>query len=72
MTFAQILHSFASDKVVRALTFLVLADLVFGVAASFKLHTFRLSFVADLLKKDVLFKLFPYFGVFAFSLVAAD
>lgn len=69
---ADWVNTFAHDGKVHALLLLLAADFVFGVAAALKLGTFRLSFVADLLKNDVLGKVLPYFGLYAFALVAGS
>lgn len=66
------LHTFAADDKVHIALLLVLADFIFGVAAAVKANSFRLSFVADLLRKDILGKLLPYFGLYAMALVAGN
>lgn len=64
------LRTFALDDKVHILLLLALADFVFGVAAALKLGTFRLSYVADFLRNDILQKLVPYFALYALALVA--
>jgi hypothetical protein len=70
MSFSALLHTFAHDDKIRALIVLIFADFVFGVGAALKVGNFRLSFVADLLKKDVLQKVVPYFVLYSIALVA--
>jgi hypothetical protein len=70
MTYGQLLaHFFHDGKVEGALVAIVL-DFVFGVLAALKLGTFRLSYVGDFLRNDVLFKLVPYFVLYSGSLLA--
>lgn len=64
------LHTFAHDQKVQVAVLLVIADFVLGVAAAFKMNVFRLSYVADILRKDVLGKLVPYFLLYVLALVA--
>lgn len=61
MTFGQLVHEVFADKQLAALALLVVADLILGILAAFKLGTFRLSYVSDFLRNDVLFKVVPYF-----------
>lgn len=72
MSIVQMLSEFAHDTKVHIALFIVAADFLLGVAAAAKLGTFRLSFVADLLKRDVLFKLAPYLGLYSLALVAGS
>jgi hypothetical protein len=65
-----ILHSFVTDQQVTLVAILIAADLIFGVSASLKLRTFNLSYIATFAKDDVLGKVVPWFGLFAFSKVA--
>ena len=68
----SLLNQFADDPTVVALGVLVALDLVLGVAAALKAGTFRLSFVADVLRADVLGKLVPYYAVWAAVHVSGD
>jgi hypothetical protein len=61
----QILSAFAHDKQVGVVLALIVADFILGVAAAFKLGTFRLTYVANFAKNDLLGKVFPWFVVFA-------
>jgi len=70
MNFGQLLSVFAHDGKVEAALAIVALDFVFGVLAAFKLKTFRLSYVADFGRNDVLFKLVPYFVLYSTALLA--
>ncbi len=62
-----LLQDFADDPTVRLLAALVALDVLLGVIAAVfnKEQHFRLVYVADFLRADVLGKLLPYFGVWA-------
>lgn len=62
------LQVFAGDQKLHAVAVLILADLVFGVLAAIKTKTFVLKRVSDLLHDDVLAKVVPWFGLYAFGL----
>jgi hypothetical protein len=68
----DLLNQFMEDPSVIALAVLIALDLVLGVAAALKVGTFRLSFVADILRNDVLGKLVPFYAVWAAVHVAGD
>jgi len=68
--FSTLLRAFADATSVHIALLLVILDLVLGVLAAFKMGTFRLSYVADTAKTDILYKLFPYFLFFAAAHVA--
>lgn len=68
----DLLRQFADDPTVIALAVLVALDLVLGVSAALKFGTFRLSYVADVLRNDVLGKLVPYYAVWAAVHVSGD
>jgi hypothetical protein len=72
MNFGQLLHHFFSDGKVLAALAAVLIDFVLGVAAALKLRTFRLSYISDFGRNDVLFKLVPYFVLYSGALVAGS
>jgi hypothetical protein len=61
----QILSSFAHDKQVGVVIALIVADFILGVSAAFKLGTFRLTYVSNFARNDLLGKVFPWFVVFA-------
>jgi hypothetical protein len=60
-----IISSFAHDKQLAVVVSLIAADFVLGVLASFKLGTFRLTYVSNFAKNDLLGKVVPWFAVFA-------
>lgn len=64
------LRTFALDDKVHILLILLMLDFILGVTAALRVGTFRLSYVADFMRNDVLFKLLPYFALYAASLVA--
>lgn len=64
------LKAFAHDAKVHVLLLLLLVDFALGVIAAFKQKNFRLSYVSDFLRNDVLFKIVPYFVIYAAALVA--
>ena len=70
--FRQWLLEFANDTKVHAALFLVAADFLLGVAAAFRVGDFRMSYVADFMKNDVLGKLIPYLGFYVLALVAGQ
>jgi hypothetical protein len=70
VNFGQLIGTFFHDGKVEAALVVVALDFVFGVLAAFKLKTFRLSYVADFGRNDILFKLVPYFVLYSAALVA--
>lgn len=60
-----LLNAFTADPTVKVILILIPLDLALGVLAAFKLGTFRLSYVADFLRNDVLGKAIPYFALWA-------
>ena len=67
-----LLREFADDPTVRLVAALILLDFVTGVAASVKARTFRLGWVSDFLRADVLGKVVPYFAVWGAVRVSGD
>src|SRR4051794_32557936 len=72
MTLQNWVHTFAGDTKVHIALLLVLADFIFGVSAAVKTGTFRLSYVSDFFRNDILFKLLPYFTLYVLALVAGN
>lgn len=70
--FAGLLHTFTSDAKVQALVLLVVLDLILGCTAALVKGTFRLAFVADFLRNDILGKIVPYFALWAAVHVGGD
>ena len=67
-----LLREFADDPTVRLVAALILIDFVLGVAASVKAGTFRLGWLSDFLRADVLGKVVPYFAVWGAVRVSGD
>lgn len=64
-TFSAALHAFATDPLLRAVLALIALDLVLGVAAAVKAGAFRLAYLAQFAKDDLLGKVFPWFVIYA-------
>jgi biotin transporter BioY len=56
-----LIHSFVTDQQFKTIVALIVVDLVIGVAAAFKLGTFRLTYLANFARNDLLGKVFPFF-----------
>lgn len=67
-----LLREFADDPTVRLVAALILVDFVLGVAAGLKAKTFRLGWLSDFLRSDVLGKVVPYFAVWGAVRVSGD
>lgn len=67
-----LIHEFADDPAVRLIAGLILLDFVLGIAAAAKVGTFRLGWVSDFLRADVLGKVVPFFAVWAAVRVSGD
>lgn len=68
----SLLIQFMHDPGVRLALTLVALDVVLGVTAAFHAGAFRFGWLADFLRADVLFKLVPYFAVWAAVRVGGD
>lgn len=64
MNFTAILNSFTHDTQVKAVMVLIAADLVLGVIAAINTHTFRLTYISNFLRNDVLGKVAPWFAFY--------
>lgn len=64
------IHTFAHDKKIHIALLLIGIDLIVGVAAALKGGTFRLSYLADFMRNDILGKLIPYFVLYVLALVS--
>lgn len=53
-------HAFFNDTRTQIVLLLVALDLLLGIAASLKVGNFRLSFVADFARNDILGKVLPF------------
>lgn len=60
-----LVHSFFADDKLKIALAVILADFVLGVIAAVKMKTFRLSYVYDFGRNDVLGKLVPWFFLYA-------
>ncbi len=67
-----LLREFADDPTVRLVAGLILIDFVLGVSAGVKAKSFRLGWISDFLRNDVLGKCVPYFAVWAAVRVSGD
>jgi hypothetical protein len=67
-----LIRAFAEDPTVRLVAVLVALDFVLGVAAAIAARTFRLGWLSDFLRRDVLAKLVPYFAVWAAVRLGGD
>lgn len=65
-------HRFFEDARTQTALLLILLDLGLGVLAGIVTHTFRLSFIADFLRNDVLGKVLPFFLVYGGYLFAKN
>jgi apolipoprotein N-acyltransferase len=61
----QFLQSFVDDPTVRVIAVAWVLDFLLGVFAAFKAGTFRLSYVADTFRNDVIGKILPYYTLWA-------
>jgi len=60
-----IVDAFIDDPTVRIIAVLVILDFLLGTAAALYTKTFRLSFLADVFRNDVLGKVLPYYVLWA-------
>lgn len=60
MTFTQALHALFVDMKLQIALVVVFVDFVLGCIVALKLGTFRLSYVADFCRNDLLYKLVPW------------
>src|SRR5436190_1225504 len=65
MTIGPYLSAFAHDDKVTVVLILVAVDFILGVIAAVQAGTFRFSYVADFLHRDILGKVFPWFVLYA-------
>lgn len=60
MNITTALHALFADLKLQAALAVIFVDFVLGVICAVKLNTFRLSYIADFAKNDVLEKLVPW------------
>lgn len=70
MNVSQWLVTFMHDDKLKTVLVLIAVDFILGVAAAVKGGTFRLSYVAQFAKDDLLGKVVPWFVLYAAALVA--
>lgn len=71
-TIGGLLEQFWNDGKVDWLVLLLVVDFVLGVVSALRRRTFRLAFVADFLRKDVIFKLGGYLVLYAGAVYAGQ
>lgn len=71
-TIGGLLEQFWNDGKVDWLVLLIVADFLLGVISALRRRTFRLSYVADFLRKDVIFKLGGYLVLYAGAVYAGE
>jgi hypothetical protein len=72
MSIGGLLQVFWNDGKVEILAILVALDFLLGVIAAIKLRIFRLSYVSDFVRKDVIFKVGGYLLVYAGAVYAGE
>lgn len=60
-----LVDAFINDPTVRIIGALWVLDFLLGLFAAFKAGTFRLSYVADTFRNDVMGKILPYYTLWA-------
>jgi hypothetical protein len=65
LEFGQLLQSFANDNKLEIVLILIVVDLILGICAAVKMKSFTLSYIGDFLKRDVLFKVVPWFTLYS-------
>lgn len=66
------LNAFVHDSKVHIALLLIALDFLFGVGAAVKMGVFRLSYIMDFLRNDILFKLLPYFALYWGAIIAGN
>lgn len=72
MNIGPLLHQIASDTQLQTILLLIAVDFVLGVGAAFKLGTFKLSYVANFARNDVISKAVAWAVLDAFAIVAGN
>lgn len=68
--FGSLLHAFVVDDKFKIILILIAIDVVLGVCAAFKTSTFRLSYLAEFAKDDLLGKVVPWFVLYSGAILA--
>jgi hypothetical protein len=71
-TLGGLLERFWNDGKVDWIVLLVVLDFLLGVFVALKARTFRLSYIADFLRKDVIFKIGGYLVIYAGAVYAGE
>jgi hypothetical protein len=72
MNLSELIRAFTADQTVQLVAALIALDFVMGVSAGVKAKTFRLGWLADFLRNDVLGKVVPYFAVWGAVRIGGD
>ena len=72
MNFSELISAFTADETVQLVAALIVVDFVLGVSAGVKANTFRMGWLADFLRNDVLGKVVPYFAVWGAVRIGGD
>lgn len=72
MNIAEFLRTFWSDDKVGVLALLIAMDFLLGVIAALKMGVFRLAYVADFLRQDVIYKIGGYLVLYGGSIYAGQ
>jgi len=72
MTLQALIQNFVHDDQFKTVAALIALDLVLGVAAAVKLGQFRLTYLANFARNDVLGKVAPFLVLHSFALVAGS
>lgn len=67
-----LIREFANDPGIRLAAGLILLSFVLGLSAAIKGGTFRMGWLSDFLRRDVLGKLVPYFAVWGAVRLGGD
>lgn len=68
----EFIQAFWNDGKVSVLVILIALDFLLGVVAAVRQHAFRLAYVADFLRKDVVFKIGGYLVLYAAAYFAGQ
>jgi len=66
-SFQQVLNDFAHDTKLAVVVALIALDILFGSLAALRMKKFAWSYLGAFLKTDVLFKMVPWFALYAVS-----
>lgn len=72
MNITTVLHHVFTDTQLQTILLLVALDFVLGVLAAFKVGAFKLSYIANFARNDVLGKALPWAALDAGAVIAGD